>query len=73
MAPFPRPDPLPRYRRAAEQQHIDVENGGYNQALLAEELCRTRISYSISQSAIRECQVNTSSYSASMADLPGGS
>ena len=41
-----------------------VDGGDNNQAFFAEERGRTRISYSISQSAIREFQVNTSSYSA---------
>ncbi|HEV7892582.1 MAG TPA: carboxypeptidase-like regulatory domain-containing protein, partial [Pyrinomonadaceae bacterium] len=41
-----------------------IDGGDNNQAFFAEERGRTRISYSISQSAIREFQVNTSSYSA---------
>ena len=39
-----------------------IDGGDNNQAFFAEERGRTRISYSISQSAIREFQVNTSSY-----------
>ena len=42
-----------------------IDGGDNNQAFFAEERGRTRISYSISQAAIREFQVNTSSYSAS--------
>ncbi len=41
-----------------------IDGGDNNQAFFAEERGRTRISYSISQAAIREFQVNTSSYSA---------
>ena len=41
-----------------------IDGGDNNQAFFAEERGRTRISYSVSQAAIREFQVNTSSYSA---------
>lgn len=41
-----------------------IDGGDNNQAFFSEERGRTRISYSISQSAIREFQVNTSNYSA---------
>ena len=41
-----------------------IDGGDNNQAFFAEERGRTRTSYSISQAAIREFQVNTSSYSA---------
>src|SRR5437762_1096273 len=49
-----------------------VDGGDNNQAFFAEERGRTRISYSISQSAIREFQVNTSSYSAEYGRSAGG-
>src|SRR5438067_1922738 len=49
-----------------------VDGGDNNQACFAEERGRTRISYSISQSAIREFQVNTSSYSAEYGRSAGG-
>src|SRR5688572_16174486 len=49
---------------------IDV--GDNNQAFFAEERGRTRISYSVSQAAIREFQVNTSSYSAEYGRSAGG-
>src|SRR5919202_2825418 len=49
-----------------------VDGGDNNQAFFAEERGRTRISYSISQEAIREFQVNTSSYSAEYGRSAGG-
>lgn len=49
-----------------------VDGGDNNQAFFAEERGRTRISYSISQAAIREFQVNTSSYSAEYGRSAGG-
>jgi hypothetical protein len=49
-----------------------VDGGDNNQAFFAEERGRTRISYSISQAAIREYQVNTSSYSAEYGRSAGG-
>jgi outer membrane receptor protein involved in Fe transport len=49
-----------------------VDGGDNNQAFFGEERGRTRISYSISQSAIREFQVNTSSYSAEYGRAAGG-
>ncbi|HEV2761667.1 MAG TPA: TonB-dependent receptor, partial [Pyrinomonadaceae bacterium] len=49
-----------------------VDGGDNNQAFFAEERGRTRISYSVSQSAIREFQVNTSSYSAEYGRSAGG-
>lgn len=49
-----------------------VDGGDNNQAFFAEERGRTRIGYSISQSAIREFQVNTSSYSAEYGRSAGG-
>lgn len=49
-----------------------IDGGDNNQAFFAEERGRTRISYSISQSAIREFQVNTSSYSAEYGRSAGG-
>src|SRR5438552_514839 len=41
-----------------------IDGGDNNQAFFSEERGRTRISYVISQAAIREYQVNTSNYSA---------
>src|SRR6185312_12187404 len=41
-----------------------VDGGDNNQAFFSEERGRTRLSYSTSQSAVREFQVNTSNYSA---------
>lgn len=41
-----------------------VDGGDNNQALFSEERGRTRIPYGVSQSAVREFQVNTSNYSA---------
>ncbi len=49
-----------------------IDGGDNNQAFFAEERGRTRISYSISQAAIREFQVNTSSYSAEYGRSAGG-
>ena len=49
-----------------------VDGGDNNQAFFAEERGRTRIGYSIAQSAIREFQVNTSSYSAEYGRSAGG-
>ncbi|MCG3145322.1 MAG: hypothetical protein HONDAALG_02912 [Gammaproteobacteria bacterium] len=49
-----------------------VDGGDNNQAFFGEERGRTRISYSISQSAIREFQVNTSNYSAEYGRAAGG-
>lgn len=49
-----------------------VDGGDNNQAFFAEEKGRTRIPYVISQSAIREFQVNTSSYSAEYGRSAGG-
>jgi outer membrane receptor protein involved in Fe transport len=49
-----------------------VDGGDNNQAFFAEERGRTRISYSISQAAIKEFQVNTSSYSAEYGRSAGG-
>ncbi len=49
-----------------------VDGGDNNQAFFSEERGRTRISYSISQSSIREFQVNTSNYSAEYGRAAGG-
>jgi hypothetical protein len=49
-----------------------VDGGDNNNAFFGEERGRTRISYSISQSAIREFQVNTSNYSAEYGRAAGG-
>ncbi|MGH9852532.1 MAG: carboxypeptidase regulatory-like domain-containing protein, partial [Blastocatellia bacterium] len=49
-----------------------VDGGDNNQAFFGEERGRTRISYSVSQSAIREFQVNTSNYSAEYGRAAGG-
>jgi len=49
-----------------------VDGGDNNQAFFSEEKGRTRISYSISQSSIREFQVNTSNYSAEYGRSAGG-
>src|SRR5216683_2476184 len=49
-----------------------VDGGDNNQAFFAEEKGRTRISYSISESSIREFQVNTSNYSAEYGRSAGG-
>jgi len=49
-----------------------IDGGDNNQAFFAEGRGRTRISYSVSQAAIREFQVNTSSYSAEYGRSAGG-
>ncbi|MBC7909473.1 MAG: carboxypeptidase regulatory-like domain-containing protein [Pyrinomonadaceae bacterium] len=49
-----------------------VDGGDNNQAFFAEERGRTRISYVISQAAVREFQVNTSNYSAEYGRAAGG-
>lgn len=49
-----------------------IDGGDNNQAFFSEERGRTRLSYSISQSAIREFQVNTSNYSAEYGRSAGG-
>jgi hypothetical protein len=49
-----------------------VDGGDNNQAFFAEERGRTRIPYVISQSSIKEFQVNTSSYSAEYGRSAGG-
>jgi len=49
-----------------------IDGGDNNQAFFAEERGRTRLSYSISQAAIREFQVNTSNYSAEYGRSAGG-
>jgi Carboxypeptidase regulatory-like domain/TonB dependent receptor len=49
-----------------------IDGGDNNQAFFAEERGRTRIPYVISQAAIREFQVNTSSYSAEYGRSAGG-
>jgi hypothetical protein len=49
-----------------------IDGGDNNQAFFSEELGRTRINYSISQSAVREFQVNTSNYSAEYGRSAGG-
>ena len=49
-----------------------VDGGDNNQAFFSEEKGRTRISYSISESSIREFQVNTSNYSAEYGRSAGG-
>ena len=49
-----------------------VDGGDNNQAFFAEERGRTRIRYVISQAAIKEFQVNTSSYSAEYGRSAGG-
>ena len=49
-----------------------VDGGDNNQAFFSEERGRTRISYVVSQAAIREFQVNTSNYSAEYGRAAGG-
>src|SRR4029079_2538706 len=49
-----------------------VDGGDNNQAFFSEERGRTRAGYSISQSAIREFQVNTSNFSAEYGRSAGG-
>lgn len=49
-----------------------VDGGDNNNAFFAEERGRTRISYVISQAAVREFQVNTSNYSAEYGRAAGG-
>ncbi|HKO99750.1 MAG TPA: TonB-dependent receptor [Pyrinomonadaceae bacterium] len=49
-----------------------VDGGDNNNAFYAEERGRTRISYVVSQSSIREFQVNTSNYSAEYGRAAGG-
>src|SRR6267143_3498317 len=49
-----------------------VDGGDNNQAFFSEERGRTRLSYVVSQSAIREFQVNTSNYSAEYGRASGG-
>jgi outer membrane receptor protein involved in Fe transport len=49
-----------------------IDGGDNNQAFFSEERGRTRLSYSISQSAVREFQVNTSNYSAEYGRAAGG-
>lgn len=49
-----------------------VDGGDNNQSFQSEERGRTRISYVVSQSAIREFQVNTSNYSSEYGRSAGG-
>jgi Carboxypeptidase regulatory-like domain/TonB dependent receptor len=49
-----------------------VDGGDNNQAFFSEEKGRTRISYSMSEAAIQEYQVNTSDYSAEYGRSAGG-
>jgi hypothetical protein len=49
-----------------------VDGGDNNQSFQSEERGRTRISYVVSQAAIREFQVNTSNYSAEYGRSAGG-
>jgi Carboxypeptidase regulatory-like domain len=49
-----------------------VDGGDNNQAFFSEERGRTRVGYSISQSAVLEFQVNTSNYSAEYGRAAGG-
>ncbi|HKX31786.1 MAG TPA: TonB-dependent receptor [Blastocatellia bacterium] len=49
-----------------------VDGGDNNQAFFSEERGRSRASYSISQSAVQEFQVNTSNYSAEYGRAAGG-
>lgn len=49
-----------------------VDGGDNNQAFFSEERGRSRVSYSISQAAVREFQINTSNYSAEYGRAAGG-
>src|SRR6267142_5632191 len=49
-----------------------VDGGDNNQAFFSEEKGRTRLAYTVSQSAVREFQVNTSNYSAEYGRAAGG-
>src|SRR5947209_14289163 len=49
-----------------------IDGGDNNQAFFSEERGRTRLSYTVSQFAIREFQVNTSNYSAEYGRSAGG-
>jgi outer membrane receptor protein involved in Fe transport len=49
-----------------------IDGGDNNQAFFSEERGRTRISYVVSQAAVREFQVNTSNYSAEYGRAAGG-
>jgi hypothetical protein len=49
-----------------------IDGGDNNQAFFSEERGRTRVGYVISQSSIREYQVNTSNYSAEYGRSAGG-
>jgi len=49
-----------------------VDGGDNNQAFFSEEKGRTRLSYTTSQAAIREFQLNTSNYSAEYGRSAGG-
>jgi hypothetical protein len=49
-----------------------VDGGDNNQAFFSEERGRTRLNYVVSQSAIKEFQVNTSNYSAEYGRAAGG-
>ena len=49
-----------------------VDGGDNNQAFFSEERGRTRINYVISQSAVREFQINGSNYSAEYGRAAGG-
>ncbi len=49
-----------------------IDGGDNNQAFFSEEKGRTRLSYTVSQSAVREFQVNTSNYSAEYGRAAGG-
>ncbi|CAN5496008.1 carboxypeptidase regulatory-like domain-containing protein [soil metagenome] len=49
-----------------------IDGGDNNQAFFSEERGRTRINYVISQSSIREFQINTSNYSAEYGRSAGG-
>ena len=49
-----------------------VDGGDNNQAFFSEERGRTRASYTVSQSSVREFQVNTSNYSAEYGRAAGG-